>query len=103
MSNLAAMTHGSAVVYPAATFDPGATLAAVQTESCTALQGVPTMFISELNHKHFSSFKLNTLRTGIMAGSVCPVETMNNVSAICKKKKKKKNNQRTFGLTCRNK
>lgn len=60
-------------------FDPLTVLASVQKEKCTALHGVPTMFIAELNHPMFSLFDLSSLRTGIMAGSLCPIETMNNV------------------------
>ncbi|AIY00609.1 substrate--CoA ligase [Arthrobacter sp. PAMC 25486] len=76
MGNLGATTHGAAIVIPAASFDPAATLAAVQEERCTALYGVPTMFIAELNLPEFSSYDLSSLRTGIMAGSPCPVEVM---------------------------
>ena len=76
MGNLGATTHGAAIVIPAAAFDPGATLRAVQEERCTALYGVPTMFITELNLPGFASYDLSSLRTGIMAGSPCPVEVM---------------------------
>ncbi|MEO8221496.1 MAG: AMP-binding protein [Specibacter sp.] len=76
MANLGATTHGAAIIIPAASFDPAATLAAVQEERCTALYGVPTMFIAELNLPEFASYDLSSLRTGIMAGSPCPVEVM---------------------------
>ncbi len=79
ISNLAAMTHGSAIVIPSPAFDPAATLRAVQDERCTVLHGVPTMFIAELDHPEFSSFDLSTLRTGIMAGAPCPIELMRRV------------------------
>jgi fatty-acyl-CoA synthase len=76
LGNLACMTHGSAMVYPAEGFDPLATLEAVEAERCTALYGVPTMFIAELGHPDFKRFDLTSLRTGIMAGSPCPIEIM---------------------------
>ncbi|MHA7176449.1 AMP-binding protein [Arthrobacter sp. Sr24] len=76
MGNLGATTHGAAIIIPAAAFDPAATLLAVQEERCTALYGVPTMFIAQQNLANFSSYDLSTLRTGIMAGSPCPVEVM---------------------------
>jgi fatty-acyl-CoA synthase len=79
MGNLACITHGSAAVYPAPTFDPLATLEAVAAEDCTALYGVPTMFIAQLDHPEFSRFDLSTLRTGIMAGAPCPIEVMKRV------------------------
>jgi fatty-acyl-CoA synthase len=81
LGNLACTTHGAAMVYPAEAFDPEATLAAVQSERCTALYGVPTMFIAELEHPRFGEFDLTSLRTGIMAGSPCPVEVMKKVQA----------------------
>jgi len=81
LGNLACTTHGAAMVYPAEGFDPAATLAAVEAERCTSLYGVPTMFIAELEHPRFSEFRLDTLRTGIMAGSPCPVEVMKKVQA----------------------
>jgi fatty-acyl-CoA synthase len=74
----AIITHGSTMVF-VEEFDPLMVLASVQKERCTALYGVPTMFIAELNHPMFSMFDLSTLRTGIMAGSLCPIETMNQV------------------------
>ncbi|MFI2640912.1 AMP-binding protein [Streptomyces sp. NPDC018610] len=81
MGNLAATSHGACLVIPAASFDPEATLAAVQQERCTSLYGVPTMFIAELNLPGFAEYDLSTLRTGIMAGSTCPVEVMKRVVA----------------------
>src|SRR4051812_18323215 len=79
MGNLGCTTHGACMVIPEAAFDPGATLRAVQQERCTSLYGVPTMFIAELEHPDFASFDLSSLRTGIMAGSPCPIETMRRV------------------------
>ncbi|MBP2450236.1 AMP-binding protein [Mycolicibacterium lutetiense] len=81
MGNLGALTHGATIVIPAPGFDPGITLAAVESEGCTALYGVPTMFIAMLGHPDFAQFDLSSLRTGIMAGSVCPVEVMRRVVA----------------------
>jgi fatty-acyl-CoA synthase len=81
MGCLAATSHGACIVLPAPGFDPAATLAAVQTERCTSLYGVPTMFITELGHPQFGEFDLSSLRTGIMAGSPCPVEVMKRVAA----------------------
>jgi fatty-acyl-CoA synthase len=79
MANLAALTHGSCIVIPSAAFEPGAALAAVAEEKCTSLYGVPTMFLAELEDPRFASYDLSTLRTGIMAGSPCPVEVMKRV------------------------
>jgi fatty-acyl-CoA synthase len=79
LSNLAAMTAGATVVIPSPAFDAEATLKAVQQERCTALHGVPTMFIAELDHPDFDTFDLSTLRTGIMAGAPCPIEVMKQV------------------------
>jgi fatty-acyl-CoA synthase len=79
MGNLGATTHGACIVIPAPGFDPAATLAAVQAERCTSLYGVPTMFIAELGLPDFASYDLSSLRTGIMAGSPCPVEVMKRV------------------------
>ncbi|HLJ63946.1 MAG TPA: AMP-binding protein, partial [Stellaceae bacterium] len=76
LGNLACLTHGSAMIYPSEGFEPQAVLEAVEAERCTALYGVPTMFIAELNHADFKRFDLNSLRTGIMAGSPCPIEVM---------------------------
>ena len=79
LGNLACTTHGSAIVIPAPGFDPAQTLRTVQNERCTSLYGVPTMFIAELGLPDFGSYDLSTLRTGIMAGSPCPVEVMKRV------------------------
>jgi fatty-acyl-CoA synthase len=79
MGNLGATTHGSCMVIPAPAFDPAETLRAVQDEQCTALYGVPTMFIAELGLPDFAAYDLSSLRTGIMAGSPCPVEVMKRV------------------------
>jgi fatty-acyl-CoA synthase len=76
LGNLACITHGAAMVYPSEGFDPFATLEAVEAEHCTGLYGVPTMFIAELGHPEFKRFDLSSLRTGIMAGSPCPIEVM---------------------------
>jgi len=76
---LACVSTGAAMVFPGEGFDPRATLAAVEQERCTALHGVPTMFIAELDHPEFALFDLKTLRTGIMAGAPCPVEVMKRV------------------------
>jgi fatty-acyl-CoA synthase len=81
MGNLGATSHGACIVIPAPLFEPGATLEAVAAEACTSLYGVPTMFIAELNHPSLSSLDLSSLRTGIMAGSPCPVEVMKRVIA----------------------
>ncbi|MFF6773405.1 AMP-binding protein [Streptomyces sp. NPDC012637] len=81
MGNLAATSHGACMVIPAPSFDPAATLRAVQEERCTSLYGVPTMFIAELDLPDFGSYDLSSLRTGIMAGSPCPVEVMKRVVA----------------------
>ncbi|AZK97323.1 MULTISPECIES: AMP-binding protein [Streptomyces] len=81
MGNLAATSHGACMVIPAPSFDPGATLAAVAAERCTSLYGVPTMFIAELDHPGFAGHDLSSLRTGIMAGSPCPVRVMERVVA----------------------
>ncbi|GAB7534567.1 AMP-binding protein [Burkholderia sp. 3C] len=78
---LACVSVGAKMVFPGAAFDPLATLDAVQAERCTALHGVPTMFIAELDHPEFGRFDLRSLRTGIMAGSPCPIETMKRVVA----------------------
>lgn len=79
MGNLGCTTHGACIVIPAPGFDPAATLRAVQAERCTSLYGVPTMFIAELALPDFAQYDLSTLRTGIMAGSPCPVEVMKRV------------------------
>ena len=79
MGNLGATSHGAAMVIPAPAFDPEATLEACAAERCTSLYGVPTMFIAQLDHPRFDEFDLSSLRTGIMAGSPCPVEVMKRV------------------------
>jgi fatty-acyl-CoA synthase len=76
---LACVSTGATMVFPGEMFDPGAVLTAVSEERCTALHGVPTMFIAELAHPDFKTFDLSSLRTGIMAGSPCPIETMRQV------------------------
>jgi fatty-acyl-CoA synthase len=81
MGNLACSSHGACMVVPGETFDPLATLEAIASERCTSLYGVPTMFIAQLAHPHFSEFDLSSLRTGIMAGSPCPVEVMKQVQS----------------------
>jgi len=79
MGNLACSVFGAAMVVPGPTFDPGAVLRTVEAERCTSLYGVPTMFVAELGHDDLASFDLSSLRTGIMAGSPCPIEVMRNV------------------------
>ncbi|HUY04559.1 MAG TPA: AMP-binding protein [Rhodocyclaceae bacterium] len=79
LGNLACLTHGSAMIFPGEGFDPLATLQTVAEERCTGLHGVPTMFIALLDHPEFAKFDLSSLRTGIMAGSPCPVEVMKRV------------------------
>ena len=79
LGNLACLTHGATIVYPNDGFDALTVLQTVQDEKCTALHGVPTMFIAQLDHPRFKEFDLSTLRTGIMAGSPCPTEIMKRV------------------------
>ncbi|MGV0698721.1 AMP-binding protein [Mycolicibacter sinensis] len=79
MGNLAATSHGAAIILPGPGFDPAATLRAVQEEACTSLYGVPTMFIAELGLPDFADYDLTSLRTGIMAGSPCPAQVMRRV------------------------
>ena len=79
LGNLACTTHGSAMVIPAAGFNPKATLRACAEERCTSLYGVPTMFIAELGEPDLAEYDLSSLRTGIMAGSPCPIEVMRQV------------------------
>jgi fatty-acyl-CoA synthase len=79
MGTLMCAVYGSAMIVPAESFDSLATLQAIQQERCTAVYGVPTMFIAELNHPRFAEFDLSSLRTGIMAGSPCPIEVMREV------------------------
>jgi fatty-acyl-CoA synthase len=76
MANLGCTTHGATMVIPGPGFEPGVTLQTIQDERCTGVYGVPTMFIAMQNHPEFPSYDLSTLRTGIMAGAVCPVEVM---------------------------
>ena len=82
MGNLGCITHGATMIYPSDGFDPTAVLEAAQAERATALYGVPTMFIAELNHPEFATYDLSSLRTGIMAGSPCPVEVMKQVTTL---------------------
>ncbi|MFO1179440.1 MAG: AMP-binding protein [Ottowia sp.] len=81
LGNLAALTHGACIVYPNDAFEPLSVLQTVQDEQCTGLHGVPTMFIAELDHPRFKEFDLSSLRTGIMAGSPCPIEVMKRVQS----------------------
>ncbi len=82
LGNLACTTHGSAMVIPAEAYDPVLTMETVQQERCTSLYGVPTMFIGELEHPRFKDYDFSSLRTGIMAGSPCPVEVMKKVQTV---------------------
>jgi fatty-acyl-CoA synthase len=82
MGNLGCITHGATMIYPSGGFDAKAVLDAVQEEKATALYGVPTMFIAELNHEDFGSYDFSSLRTGVMAGSPCPVEVMKKVQSL---------------------
>ena len=82
LGNLACTTHGAAMVIPGEAFDPVAVMETVQRERCTSLYGVPTMFIGELEHPRFKEFDFSSLRTGIMAGSPCPVEVMKKVQTV---------------------
>ncbi|WP_262492615.1 AMP-binding protein [Marinobacter sp. AL4B] len=95
MGNLGCITHGTAMIYPGEGFDPKAVLQAVHQEKATALYGVPTMFIAELADPDFTSFDLSSLRTGIMAGSICPAEVMKNVNG----KMNMKEVQIAYGMT----
>lgn len=81
IGSLAAMTHGSSLVFPSQSFDPEATLRAVSDEGATVLHGVPTMFLEQMNHPNFNKYNLSTLRTGVAAGSPIPIEVMKNVQA----------------------
>jgi len=80
LGNLACVTHASTMVIPSEYFDPLSTLKTIEQEKCTAVHGVPTMFIAELEHPDFKKFDLSSLRTGIMAGSPCPIEVMKRVN-----------------------
>jgi fatty-acyl-CoA synthase len=82
LGNLACTTHGACMVVPGESYDPLAVMETVQAERCTALYGVPTMFIGELDHPRFAEFDYSSLRTGIMAGSPCPIEVMRKVQSI---------------------
>ena len=79
LGNLACITHGATMIYPEEAFDPLSVLKSVQEERCTAVYGVPTMFIAELEHPDFKQYDMSSLRTGIMAGSPCPIEVMKRV------------------------
>jgi fatty-acyl-CoA synthase len=81
LGNLACTSHGACIVVPNESFDPLAVLETVQAERCTSLYGVPTMFIAELEHPRFGEFDLSSLRTGIVAGSPCPVEVMKQIQS----------------------
>ncbi|MBN7769790.1 AMP-binding protein [Marinobacter daepoensis] len=95
MGNLGCITHGTAMIYPSEGFDPKTVLQAVHQEKATALYGVPTMFIAELADPEFDSYDLSTLRTGIMAGSICPAEVMKKVNG----KMHMKEVQIAYGMT----
>jgi fatty-acyl-CoA synthase len=82
LSNLAALTHGSCMVFPGEGFDPLTTLQTVAEERCTAVHGVPTMFIAQLDHPEFTRFDLSSLRTGIMGGAPCPIEVMKRTVSL---------------------
>lgn len=82
LANMAAITHGATMVIPGEFFDPDTVMQTVQNEKCTSLYGVPTMFIAELEHPNFSKYDFSTLRTGIMAGSPCPIDTMQKVLTL---------------------
>lgn len=79
LANLACVVHGATMVYPSAGFDPLAVLETIEAERCTAVHGVPTMFIAQLEHPQFERFDLSSLRAGIMAGAPCPIEVMRRV------------------------
>jgi fatty-acyl-CoA synthase len=81
IGNLGCLTHGAAMVFPSEGFDPLATIETLEAERCTAVYGVPTMFIAEMDHPDFAKFDLSSLRTGIMAGSPCPIEVMKRAVA----------------------
>ncbi|WP_298669915.1 AMP-binding protein [uncultured Methanofollis sp.] len=82
LSNMASVTHGATMVLPSPVFNAGEVLKAIQNERCTAVHGVPTMFIAELSHPDFTKYDYSTLRTGIMAGSPCPIEVMKQVNTL---------------------
>ncbi|MEH6560857.1 MAG: AMP-binding protein, partial [Marinobacter sp.] len=95
MGNLGCITHGSTMIYPGEGFEPKAVLQAVHQEKATALYGVPTMFIAQLAEPEFETYDLSTLRTGIMAGSICPAEVMKKVNG----KMNMKEVQIAYGMT----
>jgi fatty-acyl-CoA synthase len=80
IGNLACMTHGTAMIYPSESFEASATLETIETQSCTGVLGVPSMFIAMLQNQNFNSFDFSSLRTGMMAGSPCPIEVMKEVT-----------------------
>jgi len=82
LGTLTCLTHGAAMIFPAESFDPLSVLQTVQEERCTGLHGVPTMFIGLLDHPQFGQFDLSSLRTGVMAGSPCPIEVMKRVTTL---------------------
>jgi fatty-acyl-CoA synthase len=82
LGTLTCLTHGACMVFPAESFDALSVLQTVQEERCTALHGVPTMFIGLLDHPQFAQFDLSSLRTGVMAGSPCPIEVMKRVTTL---------------------
>ena len=82
MGNIGCITHGAAMIYPSEGFEPALVLQAIEKERATALYGVPTMFIAQLEHPEFQEFDLTSLRTGIMAGSPCPIEVMKKVQTL---------------------
>jgi fatty-acyl-CoA synthase len=82
IGNLGCLSHGAAMVYPSEGFEPLATLEAIEAEHCTAVHGVPTMFIAQMDHPDFAKFDLSSLRTGIMAGSPCPIEVMRRAVSL---------------------
>ena len=82
IGNLGCLIHGAAMVYPSEGFDPLATLETIAEERCTAVYGVPTMFIAEMDHPDFAKFDLSSLRTGMMAGSPCPIEVMKRAFSL---------------------
>ena len=80
IGNLACMTHGTAMVYPSESFEASATLETIENHNCTGVLGVPSMFIAMLQNQNFNSFDFSSLRTGMMAGSPCPIEVMKEVT-----------------------
>lgn len=95
MGNLGCVTHGATIIYPSEGFEPLAVLSAAEKEKATAIYGVPTMFIAELEHPEFERFDLSSLRTGIMAGSPCPIEVMKKVQSLMNMKEV----QVAYGMT----